>query len=79
MEMFQGCSKLEEFSTTVSESLMGLRSLSNGYLMFASCGKLKSFYEDVSSLSNGEGMFEFCSDLQHAFLGYGKDYGSDLE
>lgn len=76
--MFQGCSNLEEFSTTVSETLMGLRNLKHGYQMFASCGKLKSFYEDVSSLSNGECMFEFCSNIQHAFLGYGKDYGIDL-
>ena len=60
--MFNYCYNLTAFSADSSGSPVNLSSLTNGSFMFYSC-MLESFNSDLSSLTNGPGMFCYCSKL----------------
>jgi hypothetical protein len=61
--MFSGCTALLSERYDASNDDYGnfdinLSSLENGYMMFAGCANLISFKSDLSSLTNGGGMFD---------------------
>ena len=58
--MFSGCSQLTSFSSDSNGSPMNLSNLKVGLNMFAWCENLTSFTSDLSSLTDGNGMFNKC-------------------
>ena len=58
--MFESCKKLSAFTSDSSGSPVNLSSLENGCRMFYGCSALTSFTSDLSSLTDGWGMFQGC-------------------
>jgi hypothetical protein len=55
--MFRYCKSLKEFTTPLGKDSNGKCILTNGFQMFDGCENLTKFEGDLSSITNGTGMF----------------------
>jgi hypothetical protein len=58
--MFAGCRNLTTFTADSSGSPVNLSSVTEGSYMFCYCNKLSQFSSDLSSLTKGDCMFNYC-------------------